>query len=51
MIKVSVVIPVYNGEAYLEECMDSILFQTLKEIEVICVADGSPEHCSELLQK
>ncbi len=51
MIKVSVVIPVYNGEAYLEECMDSILFQTLKEIEVICVDDGSTDHCSELLQK
>ncbi|WP_320972890.1 glycosyltransferase family 2 protein [Enterocloster bolteae] len=41
MIKVSVVIPIYNMEKYLRECLDSIFRQTLHEIEVICVDDGS----------
>lgn len=40
MIKVSVVIPVYNMEKYLKRCMDSLLKQTLKEIEIILVDDG-----------
>ena len=37
--KVSIVIPVYNVEAFLARCLDSILAQTLREIEVICVDD------------
>ena len=37
MCKVSVIIPVYNGEKYLAQCLDSIIGQTLKEIEIICV--------------
>ena len=37
MLKVSVVIPVYNVEKYLGECLDSVLRQTLKDIEIICV--------------
>ena len=36
-VKVSVILPVYNVEKYLKECLDSILNQTLQEIEVICV--------------
>ena len=36
-MKISVIIPVYNVEAYLGECLDSILGQTLRDIEVICV--------------
>ena len=44
-IRVSVVVPVYNSERYLEECIDSILDQTLEGIEIICVDDGS-EDCS-----
>ena len=35
--KVSVIIPVYNGERYLKQCMDSIVGQTLKDIEILCV--------------
>jgi len=41
--KVSVVVPVYNSEEYLHECVDSLLAQTLKEIEIVLVDDGSPD--------
>lgn len=45
MIKISVIIPVYNREKYIEECLNSVLSQSLKEIEVICIDDGSTD-CS-----
>ena len=51
MIKVSVVIPVYNMETYIEECLDSIFSQTLKEIEVLCIDDGSTDRSYEILKK
>ena len=47
--KVSVIIPVYNGEKYLGECLDSILGQSLKEIEVFCIDDGSTDGTSAIL--
>lgn len=43
--KVSIIIPVYNVEPYLNQCVQSVLCQTLKEIEVILVDDESPDHC------
>lgn len=43
--KVSIIIPVYNVEPYLDQCVQSVLSQTLKEIEVILVDDGSPDGC------
>ena len=49
MIKVSVIIPVYNVEAFLPDCLDSVLSQTLKEIEVICIDDASPDDCGRIL--
>ena len=49
--KVSVVVPVYNVEQYLSCCMDSILSQTLKDIEIICVDDGSTDSSLEILKK
>ena len=49
MIKVSVVIPVYNVEEFLPACLDSVCGQTLKEIEVLCIDDASPDRCPEIL--
>ena len=50
MIKVSIIIPVYNVQAYLVECMDSVVRQTLKEIEIICINDGSTDNSLEILK-
>ena len=50
-IKVSVIIPVYNEEDYLRECMDSVLAQTLREIEIICVDDGSADDSVRILEE
>ena len=47
--KVSVVIPVYNVEEYLRQCLDSVLNQTLREIEVVCVDDGSTDGSAAIL--
>ncbi len=49
MPKVSVVVPVYNVEKYLKECIDSILNQTLEDIEIICVNDGSTDSSLDIL--
>lgn len=50
-VKVSVIVPVYNGERYLGRCLDSILNQTLREIEVICINDGSTDRTSAILHE
>lgn len=49
--KVSVIIPVYNTEKYLRECLDSIVNQTLKDIEIICVDDGSSDGSPCILEE
>lgn len=49
--KVSVVVPIYNVEAYLRECVDSILNQTLRDIEVILIDDGSPDGCPQIVDE
>ncbi len=48
--KVSVIIPVYNVEKYLRECLDSVVNQTLKDIEIICVNDGSTDNSLQILE-
>ena len=42
--KVSIIVPIYNVEAYLDRCMQSLIMQTLREIEIIMVDDGSPDN-------
>lgn len=49
MPKVSVIVPVYNVEKYITECIDSIIAQTLKDIEIICVDDGSTDKSAVIL--
>ena len=51
MPKVSVIIPVYNVEKYLRECLDSVINQTLKDIEIICVNDGSTDNSLQILEE
>nr|WP_295161678.1 glycosyltransferase [uncultured Methanobrevibacter sp.] len=51
MVKVSVVIPVYNVEDFLGECLDSIINQTLTDIEIICVNDGSADKSLDILNE
>lgn len=48
---VSVVVPVYNAEPYLRECLDSLFGQTLKEIEIIAVDDGSTDGSGKILDE
>lgn len=50
-IKVSIVLPVYNNEDYLQECLKSLMEQTLKEIEILCINDGSTDSSFEILEK
>ena len=50
MAKVSIIVPIYNVEQYLVECMESIVHQTLKDIEIICVNDGSTDNTEEVVQ-
>ena len=45
MSKVSVVVPIYKVERYLGNCIESLIGQTLKDIEIILVDDGSPDNC------
>ncbi|WP_020614726.1 glycosyltransferase [Sediminispirochaeta bajacaliforniensis] len=51
MPKVSIVVPVFNTEKYLKVCLDSILCQTLKELEIICVNDGSTDNSLKILKE
>ena len=51
MAAVSIVVPVYNVEPYLRECMESIVRQTLQDLEIICVNDGSTDGSLKILQE
>ena len=50
-VLVSVIIPVYNSEEFLEECIVSLINQTLKNIEIIAINDGSSDKSLEILKK
>ena len=49
-IKISIVVPCYNVEKYVAQCLESICAQTLREIEIICVNDGSTDSTLTILQ-
>lgn len=51
LVKISVIIPVFNVENYLAKCLDSVINQTLKEIEIICVDDGSTDNSFNILNE
>lgn len=48
---ISVIVPIYQVEAYLEECLDSILTQTYRQLEIILIDDGSPDRCGEICDR
>lgn len=50
-IKVSIIVPVYKVEKYIRRSMDSLVNQTLDEVEIICINDGSPDNCLEILKE
>ena len=49
-IKVSILVPCYNSEKYIKKCINSILCQTLNDIEIICINDGSTDNTLKILQ-
>ena len=50
-MKISVIIPVYNVEKYLRQCLDSVINQTYKDLEIICVEDCSTDNSPQILQE
>lgn len=50
-VKVSVLVPIYNVEDFLAECLDSLVGQTLKEIEIVCINDGSTDSSLKIIKK
>ena len=47
-VKISIIVPVYKVEKYLDKCVESIVEQTYKNLEIILVDDGSPDNCSAM---
>ena len=46
--KISIIVPIYNVEKYINKCIDSILAQTFTDFELILVDDGSPDNCGKI---
>ena len=50
-MKVSIIVPIYNVEKYLRKCLDSLVAQTLNEIEIILVNDGSKDDSKKIMKE
>lgn len=50
MVEISVIIPIYNQEKYLSDCLDNIINQSFRDIEIICINDGSTDNSLEILE-
>ena len=51
MAKVSIIVPIYNVEKYLPKCLDSLINQTFKDIEVWAISDGSPDNSVSIIKE
>lgn len=51
MTKISVLVPIFNVEKYLEECLDSIISQTFTDLEIICINDGSTDNSLAIIKR
>jgi glycosyltransferase involved in cell wall biosynthesis len=51
MVEISVILPVYNSEDYLRECLDSLIGQSFKDIEILCINDGSEDNSIQILRE
>ena len=49
--KVSILVPIFNVEKYLRQCLDSVVNQSLKDIEIICINDGSTDSSPKIIQE
>ena len=50
MVMVSIIIPIYNVGKYLDECLKSVICQSFKDIEIICINDGSTDNSLKILE-
>ena len=51
MKKISIIVPIYNVEQYVEKCINSLVNQTYKNIEIWAISDGSPDNSMEIIKK
>ena len=51
MVKISICVPCYNVSKYIEECLNRLVNQTLKDIEIICINDGSKDNTFAILKE
>ena len=49
--KISIIVPCYKVEKYVRRCLESLLNQTVSNLEIICVNDGSPDNCLTILEE
>ena len=49
--KISIIIPIYNSENYIKECLNSLIYQTFKIFEIICVNDGTSDNSIEIIRE